>query len=209
MKQKSLYFLFAVLFIASCKKEELGPMGLKHGQVVTVRVGHQYGAINDKPLLLPDHTPAAYALHGFNERKPGYNYEVKARVHLDRSDPPIQDAPPYWLDFIEVAKTEKYEGDESFQLALVQSHIPGGPVIMLRKHDGEYHFIPEKVTLRPANEQVAHLLAEIWEHNEPNFCYCNQPYVEPKWESITATATHDPENFGKSYLVSAIEWVER
>jgi len=29
-----------------------------------------------------------------------------------------------------------------------------------------------------------------------------------KWKSIKASVTHDPANFGKSYIVSGVEFVE-
>ncbi|WP_028297206.1 hypothetical protein [Olivibacter sitiensis] len=207
---KHISFFFTVLFLAACPKNDIGPMGLKHGQEAEVSIDHRYWAINDRPLLLPNRQPSEYSLHGFNEREPGYTYRVRAKVHIDKNDPPIQDAIPYWLDFMEVISEEKYAGNEPFEIALIQSHVPGGPVIMLREYDGQYHFIPEKLTLTHADEKVREQLEEIWQHNEEilQSYITDGVYIEPKWKSIRATVTHDPENFGKAYLVSHIEFTE-
>lgn len=206
---KYIYLLLTLLIISACSKDDIGPMGLKHGQEVEVVIDHRYGAIDDRLLLLPDREPAEYRINGFNEREPGYTYKVRAKVHLDRSDPPIQDAASHWLDFMEVISKEKYKGNESFKIALIQSYIPGGPVIMLRKYDGQYHFIPEKLTLTHVDEEVYEQLEEIWQHNEELRQNANDKIATyPKWKSITATVTHDPENFGKAYLVSHIEFAE-
>lgn len=91
---KYFYLLFTVFIFSACSKDDIGPMGLKHGQEVEVIIDHRYGAIDDRPLLLPNREPSEYRINGFNGREPGYTYKVKARVHLDRRDPPIQDAAP-------------------------------------------------------------------------------------------------------------------
>lgn len=207
---KYIYILFAVVVFSACSKDDIGPMGLRNGQEVEVIIDHRYGAIDDRPLLLPNKMPAGYDIHGFNEREPGYIYKVRAKVHLDRNDPPVQDAASHWLNFMEIISKEKYEGDESFEIALIQSYVPGGPTIMLRKVEDLYYFISEKLTLTSANEEIERQLEEIWQHQEE----IRHAYMEKdiplnlKWRSITATVTHDSENFGKAYLVSEIEFVE-
>ncbi|WP_257669998.1 hypothetical protein [Parapedobacter tibetensis] len=206
---KHIYLLFAILVLAACSKEEVhGPWNLKNGQEVEVLVSHRYGAIGDQLLLLPRNEPGSMHLSGFTEREPGYNYRVKARMVAP--EVPAMDGPAYHLEFIGVVSEEKYEGNEPFEIALIQSHVPGGPVIMLRKQDGHYHFIPERLTLTHANEEVGSQLEEIWQHNNElleNYQTHGTPPVI-KWRAIKATVTHDPENFGKSYLVSHIEFTE-
>lgn len=84
---KYIYLLLTVIVISACSKDDIGPMGLKHGQEVEAIIDHRYEAIDDRPLLLPNREPAEYRINGFNGREPRYTYKVKARVHLDRSDP--------------------------------------------------------------------------------------------------------------------------
>src|SRR5690606_14886427 len=207
---KYIYLLFTVFIFSACSKDDIGPMGLKHGQEIEVLIDHRYGAINDRPLLLARNEPSEYSLRGFNEREPGYTYRIKARVHIDSNDPPIQDGSYYWLDFIEVISKEKYEGDEHFLIALVHSPIPGGLTIGLTKHDGLYYISPNKLTLTPANETVAAQLEEIWQHREEirEAYISNGTRIDVKWKSIKATVTHDQNNFEKSYLVSHLEFTE-
>src|SRR3546814_10683383 len=147
------------------------------------------------------------SLYSFTEREPGYSYRVKARMVVPDVAP--QDGPSYQLEFIEVLSREKYEGNESFEISLIQSFIPGGTAIYLEKKDGEYHFIPEKITLTYTDPEVGEQLEEIWQHNEALHDAWETEGTPPviKWKAITATVTHDPENFGESYLVSQIVFV--
>ncbi len=206
---KYLYLFFAFFMLTSCSKEDLGPMGLKHGQEVEVTVDHRYGAIDERHWLLPNKEPLEYNIHGFDEREAGYIYKVKATVHLDRSDPPIQDGTSHWLNFTEIISKEKYEGNEPFEIGLIQSYIPGGPVIMLAK-EAESYFFSSNIQLTFHDAAIGDQLEEIWQHNkEIHAAYTiDGNYKEPKWQSITATVTHDPDNFGKAYLVSHIELTE-
>lgn len=207
---KHIFLLITVLIISSCSKDDTGPMGFTHGQEVEVFIDHGYGAIGDRPVLLPNRETSEYSLHGFDERKPGYTYTIRATVHIDSNDPPIQDAAPYWLNFTKIINKEKYDGHAPFEIALIQSYVPGGPIIMLRKYEDEYHFIPEKITLTYASEEIHEQLEEIWQHNEElRESYENKITPMSRWRAIKATVTHDPGNFGKSYLVSHIEFTEQ
>src|SRR3546814_16093327 len=85
------------------------------------------------------------SLYSFTEREPGYSYRVKARMVVPDVAP--QDGPSYHLEFIEVLSREKYEGNESFEISLIQSFLTGGPAISLSHKHGEYHFFPEQITL--------------------------------------------------------------
>src|SRR5690625_71923 len=209
---KYLYLFFAFFMLTSCSKEDLGPMGLKHGQEVEVTVDHRYGAIDERHWLLPNKEPLEYNIHGFDEREAGYIYKVKATVHLDRSDPPIQDGTSHWLNFTEIISKEKYEGNEPFDLSLVWSVIPGPNRVWLMKEEGKYMYIlrdGSRMQLTYADEKVGGKLEEIWEFNKEIFRYDSSPSEKgSKWQSIRATVTHDPDNFGKAYLVSHIELTE-
>ena len=209
-KMKHIYLLFAVFIFTACSKEDTyGPWKLKDGQEVELLVSHRYGAIGDTPLLLPQNASPQFPLSSFDEREPGYNYRVKARMVAYKGPQMMDDGPTSVLQFIEVISKEKYEGKESFELQLIQQ-LSGLDWwrIMLLKQDGDYHFIPADITLTHANEQVREQLEEIWQHNEElieNYQKDGTP-PEAKWRANTATVSHDPDNFGKAYRVSHIEF---
>lgn len=207
---KYIYLLLTVFIISACSKDDIGPMGLKHGQEVEVIVDHRYRAIDDRPLLLPNRKPSDYSLRGFDKREPGYIYTVKAKVHIDSNAPPIQDGSYYWLDFMEVISKEKYEGNEPFEIDIIQRPIPGGAFIVVRKEEDQY-WLGSKIQLTYQDEEIESQLEEIWQHQEEirqAYMAEDSPNIDVKWLFIKATVTHDPENFGKAYLVSHIEFIE-
>lgn len=197
------------LLMFGCSKEEVhGPWELKNGQVVEVQVSHRYGAVDDEVTLLSTNKPGDMSLYGFSARKPGYNYRVKAKMVVP--DQPMADGPSYYLEFIEVLAEEKYEGTESFEIELIQAVIPSGPMIVLMKEENQYWF-GEKIQLTTNDELVSSQLQEIWEHREiirENHENDAMMFTPLKWRSVRATVTHDPDNFGKAYLVSNIEFAE-
>jgi hypothetical protein len=195
---KHVYLLLAIILLSACAKEDLiGPAKLKNGQEVEVLVSDQYGAVDDPLLLLPSNKPAEMSLAGFSEREPGYTYRVKAKVVKPAET--LQDAPSYWLEFVKVITKEK--------VALIQTIVPGGPFIRVRK-EGDRYQLDDKVLLTSATNQVKDQLEEIWTFNNQLFeSWQNTNTVPPmKWKAIKATVTHDPQNFGKAYLVSKIEF---
>lgn len=203
---KYLYLLLAVVFLSACAKEELiGPAKLKNGQEVEVLVSDRYGAMDDPLLLLPSNKPAEMSLAGFSEREPGYTYRVRAKVVKPAE--PLMDGPSYWLNFVKVVTKEKVVVSVPFDLALIQSLVPGGPFIRLRKEDGKF-YMDDKVMLTYANDEVRNQLEEIWAFNNFIFeSWQNTKTVPPmKWKAISATVTHDAQQFGKAYLVSKIEF---
>lgn len=205
MKYFSL--LFFVIFLSACSKEELyGPYKLKNGQEVELLVDHRFEAIGETLFIMPENKPAELSLHGFPERKPGYTYRVKARFHIEKE--PLQDGPDRWLDFRKVISEQKYQGTEPFDISLIKSYIPGGPTIYVTKKDGQYQYIQEKIQLGYASPAVKDQLEEIWQHVleiHESYGKDKKP-IYPKWKSIKATVTHDPDNFGKAYLVQRIEF---
>jgi hypothetical protein len=205
---KYLYLPILVLFFSACSKEELyGPFKLKNGQEVELLVDHRYAAINDRLLILPQNQLAEMSLQGFPERKPGYTYRVKARLHVEKGL--IQDGPDRWFELLDVISEDKYQGNEPFDIALIQSFVPGGPVIALQKKDGQYQYIQDKLELTYTSEAVRDQLEEIWKNAEEirESWQKNKQPSYPNWKSIRATVTHDPAKFGKAYLVQHIEFV--
>ena len=77
---------------------------------------------------------------------------------------------------------------------------------MLQKSGDHYDYVPEKIQLTWANETVKDQLEQIWQHaQEIRQSYQDTKVILPiKWKAIRATVTHDPNNFGKAYLVSEI-----
>lgn len=197
------------MFMYSCSKEEVhGPWDLKNGQEVEVQVSHRYGAVDDGVTLLSTNKPGDMSLYGFDARKPGYNYRVKAKMVVP--DPPMMDGPSYHLEFIEILNEEKYEGTDPFEIELIQSIVPGGPTIILSKEEGKYWF-GSNVQLTYNDELIGGQLDEVWEHREElrkSYESDAQVILRPQWRSVRVTVTHDPDNFGKAYLVSNIEFVE-
>jgi hypothetical protein len=199
--------LFLVLFLSACSKEELyGPFKLKNGQEVELLVDHRYAAVNDDLLILPQNKPAELSLHGFQQRKPGYIYHVKARLNVDPNPP--QDGSDRWFNLTQVISEEKYQGNEPFDITLIKSIIPGGPVITLLKKDDQFLYIQDKLELTYANQEVKDQLEEIWQNVfeiRENWIK-NHQQSYPIWKSIKATVTHDPSKFGQAYLVQHIEF---
>jgi len=210
---KHLYLLFTVLVISACSKEEgYGSFNLKDGQEVELLVSHRYGAVGDIPLLLPQNESPQLPLSGFDDREAGYTYRVKAKMVAYKGPQMMDGGPMSHLKFIKVISKEKYEGNEPFELSIVRSIVPGPDLIWLQKEEDSYLYLLDtgaKMKLTYTDEEVGERLAEIWEYNQANFRYDNSPTVlESKWKSIRVTVTHDPENFGKAYLVSHVELTE-
>lgn len=206
MKYLSLFFV--VLFLSACAKEEVyGPFKLKNGQEVELLVDHRYESVNETLLILPQNQPAGMSLRGFDDRKPGYQYRVRARLNVNPNPP--QDAPDRWFDLTSVISEEKYQGNEAFEILLIKSYVPGGPVISLRKTNDKYEYIQDKLELTYTSQTVKEQLEEIWKNAleiRDNW-EINHQQSDPKWKSIKATVTHDSNNFGKAYLVQRIDFV--
>lgn len=200
---KKLLFGVALLFIAACKKENVyGPLQLQNGQVVELSVDHRYAADQDVLLKLPEKAEAGASLVGFNQREPGYSYRIKARFHHD--DNPPADGSSDAFEFVDIVSREKYQGTEPFTVQLIVSYIPSGPVIRLNKTANDYYLMQDKLQLTYTDPTVAAQLEEIWQH--ALYMRANwQTVTRPKWSAIKATVVHDPQKFGKAYLVQQLE----
>lgn len=199
---RKLALLLLTLSFLSCKKDpRYGALNLKNGQEVELMVDHRYGAEKDLLIKLPENINAGSYLSGFDQREPGMNYRVKARFH-HLSDPP-QDGSSNYFEFIKIVNQEQYKGSESFEVQLIVSYVPGGPTIRLNKTGSDYYFIPDKLQFTAANNTVAGQLEEIWQHVKE--IRANHT-TQPKWKAIKATVTHDPQKFGKAYLVQQIQF---
>ncbi|TKC04284.1 hypothetical protein [Pedobacter frigoris] len=207
---KIIYLLIAGLLLAGCSKEKThGPWNLKDGQEVEVLVSHRYAATDDLLTLLPQKKMDIGGVYSFTDREPGYNYRVKARMVAP--DVPPQDGPSYWLELVKVLSKERYTGNDSFVIELIYRGW-GSPGIMLEKKDGLYDF-QGKVKLTPATPAISEKLAEMWAYYEDYLQRIKgyrpgNPMPVLKWKSIKGRVTHDPANFGKSYLVSNLEFME-
>ncbi|MEH3111994.1 hypothetical protein [Pedobacter terrae] len=201
-----LLLLITVFTFGSCKKSETyGPLNLKNGQEVELQVSHRYGADHDLLLKLPGNIDAGASLTGFDQREPGYTYRVKAR--FKRDEVPLQDGPEYYFIFEKILGKEQYKGNESFTVQLITSYVPGGPVIRLSKTGSDYYLIPGKLQLTYADSTIQNKLEEIWLNAQE--IRANAPKgQDPKWKAIKATVVHDPQQFGKAYLVKQIQFID-
>jgi hypothetical protein len=201
---KKLIVLFLAISFFSCKKGEVyGPFKLKNGQEVELLVDHRYGSNKDLLLKLPEKEVVGDALVGFDQREIGYTYRVKAVFHFDANPP--QDASASSFTLSKIISKEQYKGNESFDLQLITSYVPGGPVIRLNKTGDAYYFNYDKVQLTYSNSTVQAQLEEIYQ-NALEVRANWQKGQQPKWKAIKATVKHDPQKFGKAYLVQEIQF---
>lgn len=207
---KYMCLLFTLFFLSACSKEDkYGPFKLKDGQEVELSVSHRYGAVGDIPLLLPHNESPQLPLVGFDNREAGYTYRVKAKMVAYKGPQMMDGGPEHSLHFIKTVSREKYEGNELFELSLVRSIVPGPDLIWLQKEEDSYLYLlgtGAKIQLTYRDDGVGEKLEEIWQHSKAiRQDYADGVYDRIKWSSIRMTVTHDPESFGKAYLVSHIE----
>ncbi|MBC6111875.1 hypothetical protein ACFOG5_06705 [Pedobacter fastidiosus] len=200
---KNLIVLLLAICFISCKKEAgYGPLNLKDGQQVELLVDHRLGSDKDILLKLPENEQAGASLADFEQREPGYTYRIKAVFHYEKNPP--ADASSYYYEFLNVISKEQYKGSESFDIQLIVSYVPGGPVIRLNKQGNDYYF-SNKIQFTVANTTVGNQLEEIWKNAEDVRANWKTGQL-PKWKAIKATVIHDPQQFGKAYLVQKIEF---
>lgn len=201
---KKLILFVAVICLAACTKENVyGPASLRNGQEVELLVDHRLAAGQDKLLLLPDQKDAGAALLGFPEREPGYTYRVKAR--FTHNDNPPADGSSDAYEFISLISRDKYQGTDSFTLPLIVAYIPGGPFIRVQKTGNDYFLTTHKIQLTYTDPAIAAQLEEIWQQNV-SIIANPQTAGRLKWTAIKATVVHDPQKFGKAYLVQQLEF---
>jgi hypothetical protein len=201
---KKIILIVAVFCLAACKKENVyGPAHLRNGQEVELLVDHRYAADQDALLILPERVDAGASLVGFPQREPGYSYRIKARFSHD--DNPPADGSSDAFEFISVISRDKYQGTEPFTVPLIVSYVPGGPFIRIGKIGNDYYLIQDNIQLTYTDPTVAAQLEEIWQ--QASYIRANWQIVnKPKWTAIKATVIHDPQKFGKAYLVQRLEF---
>jgi len=201
---KNFLLLFCALFLISCSKEDVyGPLKLTNGQEVELLLDHRYASTNDRLLYLPSQEDAGAYLSGFEQREPGYTYRVKATFNYVENPP--ADGSSFWYNFVEVISKEQYKGNDPFEVQLIVSYVPGGPVIRIGKEGNDY-FMSDKIQLTYTNESVGKQLEEIWQ-NAAEIRQNWQLGQRPKWQAIKATVVHDQRAFGKAYLVQQIQFL--
>ncbi len=201
---KKLIAGMLLMCLAACKKESVyGPLQLRNGQEVELLVDHRYAADQDRLLKLPEQANAGASLLGFTNREPGYTYRVKAR--FNHNDNPPADGASETYEFINIISREKYQGNESFTVPLVVSYVPGGPFIRLGKEGNDYYIESGKLQLTYTDPTIAAQLEEIWQYNL-SLRANPASAARLKWTAIKATVTHDPQKFGKAYLVQQLEF---
>lgn len=205
---KHILLLLTVFIFSACSKEKgYGRFNLKEGQEVELLVSHRYGSIHDQPLLLPQNESPELPLSGFEDREPGYNYKVKAKMVPYKGPELMDGGPSDVLQFIKIISKEKYTDNETFEISLIRGIIPSPDVVILQKEGNKYFInIGTTIHLSYSDEIVGEKLEEIWQAIKQNVNTGNRPVS--KWKSIRATVSHDPKNFGKTYLVSKIELAE-
>lgn len=185
-----LLFLPFVLLFAACSKDEFDPSKPKAGQVVELFVDH-YRTGSDSRLFLNTDRKNSLATYvdKFDQREIGYTYVIKAKVVVAPSN--LMDAPSYWFEYVRTVETEKYKGQDTFALPLFGFLAPS-EVFFLRKDTDKYYY--RNYLLSPADATVQADLAEALEKG-PGMLTAAGP------RSITLYVKHDPDNYGKGYVV--------
>lgn len=217
---RNVLILFAVLaFIIACSKNEFNPLKPKHGQKAELYVDH-YRDVNDQRVFLwPEGGPSPLSLSEFDERELGYVYKVKAKVVVSEHE--IADGPNSWFELVEAISKEKYAGEANFEIGLIGGSLFGS-YLAFRKENGQLVY-GGNLVLNPANEEVKLQLEAYIQENERMYAemiaaregdkeLVNQKYGEYQEylrklssQDLKAVVSHDPENWGKGYLVHSLK----
>lgn len=205
---KHIYLLFAVLILAACSKDKFDPSNPKNGQKVELVLDHYIDARDQRVLLLPQKESSHMSISGFEERELGYTYKVKAKVYVS-PQVVMDDGANSWFEFLEVISKEKYTGDQPFEINLVHSiGFGSGGNLAIKKEDDQFKY--GRYDLRFINEKDKQhlddlLLREKGIENAEQF-KAHQEYLGKM--ALKAVVTHDPQNWGKGYLVRTLKFNE-
>lgn len=195
-----LSLLIIALTVLGCSKDNFNPDKPKDGQIVELFADHYQGASMPMIFLSPGKETSPLSLAGFEDRKLGYTYKIKAKVVVPKVAP--ADGPDKWFEFVEVISKEAYKGNESFVVSLKNSTLFFGSFVSLKKENDKYIYIG--YTLRPKDEIVKKQLEAVLLLQET--LMKNQDYASKV--TLTANVNHDPENLEKGYLVNSVTIVE-
>lgn len=202
-------FILLLIFISfvACSKDEFNPSNPKEGQKAELFVDHYSDVRNQMVFLLPDKGPSPLSLRGFEERELGYSYKVKAKVYKS-PQPVMDDGVNSWFEHIEVIKKERYTGTETFEIGLVYPlGFESGGGLAVRK-EGDHFEYGGGGNLRPANTEVKQQLEEFILKQQQ--IGTSEEYKEYRAYmsklDLRAVVVHDPENWGKGYLVREIRY---
>lgn len=203
---KHIYLLFAVLILAACSKDKFDPSNPKNGQKVELLLDHYMDARDQRVLLLPQKESSHMSISGFEERELGYTYKVKAKVYVS----PVvvmDDGANSWFEFLEVISKEKYTGDQPFEINLVHSiGFHSGGNLAVKNEAGQFKY--GKYDLRFVNAQDKQHLDELLlrekEVKSAEQFKAHQEYLRKM--ALKALVTHDPQNWGKGYLVHSLKF---
>lgn len=212
---RNLLILFMALSFVACKKDDFDPLKPKHGQKAELFLDHYRDVNNQMVFLWPEGGPSPLPLREFDERQPGYVYKVRAKVVVSEHE--IADGPNSWFELVEVISKEKYAGEESFEIGLIAGDLFGS-YLSLRQEDGQ--LVYGKLLLNPVNEEVKLQLEAYVQENERMY----EEMIDAKEEdkqlayqrydeyqeylrglALKAVVSHDPENWGKGYLVHSLK----
>lgn len=216
---RNVLILFAVLtFITACSKNEFNPLKPKHGQKAELFLDH-YRDVNDQRVFLwPEGGRSPLSLREFDERESGYVYKVKAKVVVSEYE--IADDSNSWFELVDVISKEKYTGEETFEIGLVGGTFFGS-YLSIKEEEGQLLY--GNLVLNPINEEVKQQLkgyiqkneqiyAEMIEAKEEDKKTASQKYDEYQTYlrklALKAIVSHDPENWGKGYLVHGLKFNE-
>ena len=203
-KLMSLLFAFALV---SCSKDEFNPSDPRNGQKVELFVDHYNDVRNQMVFLLPGGEPSPLPLGGFEERKLGYTYKVKAKVRKS-SQPVMDDGVNSWFEYTNLINKERYAGTESFEIGLVYPLGFGSGGSLAVRKEGEQLEYGGSGNLRPVNLEVKRQLEDLLSREkEINSSEEYSEYREYMSKlALRAVVSHDPENWGSGYLVHEIKF---
>ena len=205
---RNLLLLLIALSIAACSKDEFDSSAPKKGQKAELFVDHYSDVRNQMIFLSPQKTISPLPLSGFSERELGYTYTVKAVV--DVNDVPVMDdGVNSWFKYTGVISKERYTRQDPFEIGLVYRIGFGGSGGNLAITKEGTQFLYGAVgTLRPANEQIRQQLEEYLSKEKliTNSVDYQQYQLYLSKLDLKAIVIHDPENYGKGYLLQEIRY---
>lgn len=205
---RNVFILFIVLaFITACSKDEFNPLNPKNGQKAELFLDHYVDVKDERVLLLPQKESSYMSLAGFGERELGYTYKVKAKVYVSEQLV-MDDGVNSWFEFDRLISKEKYTNEEPFEIGLVYPiGFYSGGNLAVKKEGDLFKYGDSGYDLRFVSEEdqsfIEAMLGEAAIETFENY----QEYQEYLREmALKAVVIHDPENYGKGYLVHSLEF---